>query len=594
MALNKVSMPIAAGSKNEFDLSCDHQTSMNFLLAQPIYYRHVPRGEHFNDVCTGVVRPVGMSTPTFGRLRNNLRAFFVPYRLVYPQYDAGRADVLGYSYSAANIPDTVPRFSAETMHQYFFQSIIISPNPNPVYLYINEVTDATEIANGLYDFSEGTSYYKFNALGRRHLKLLRCLGYDFIPSGPKTFYFDAMALLCYAQLYLDWYANSQYLDSAQIVTLRKVLSYNDPTTPLDLSLSEFSSLLALIFAVVYDTDEYFNAAWDTPVSPTNGQWSMPTVQDVSAPTPSTTSIDVYNNGTPYMKQIAASNTSVGSQYIHDMLQALSNYQRRHALSGAREIDRALADYGFVSDYASLKRAVYIGNRSFDIQIGDVFSTADTSSSGVSNLGEYAGRGFGNGQGAFDYTASEDGMIIVVSTIIPSCGIVQGYDRNNRHLSRFDFYDPNFEIGVQVLEKGEVYVSQNEVFYNGYVEALAERFAYTGRFAEYKRPRSWWTSESRHKSIDAGGDAWNLFRLFDDANFANDITNLTHSLSFTRAVDWDSFNRIFNYIGNDRDKFDCFYHHEVHCQSPMKPLFETYDFKETHKQIKMDINGSKLN
>lgn len=587
MALNKVNIPVASGAKTEMDLSCNHQTSMNFLLAQPVFYRHMPRGEHFTDSTLGVVRPVAMFLPTFGRIRNNIRAFFVPYRLIMPQYDAMRADVIGNNYTDSAIPLQTPRIDNDTIINYFLTVSIA--NVGPLVQNLGSTQPSTP-----YDFTYGGNYYNYTAAGRRRLKLLRALGYEPIYANKSNMLFDILGLLAYAQIYLDWYANAQYLDSNAVLELKRILSYNDPTTPLTLSLSQFSSLVALVFNVVYDTDEYFNAAWDVPVAPTTSQNSLPIVSDVTVTDAAYNSqVIPTSNNTPVMAKTGSNSFTLGSQYIHDMLQALTNYQRRHALSGAREIDRALADFGFVSDYQALKRAVYIGNRSFDIQIGDVFSTADTSNTQVSNLGDFAGRGFGNGQGSFDFTASEDGVIIIVSTIIPSAGIVQGYDRNNRHLTKYDFFDPNFEIGVQVIEKGEVYVSKNDYF-NSDASLLSQKFGYTGRFGEYKRPRDWWTSESRCPSVDAGGEAWNLFRLFSDDSFANNVQNIVHSLDFTRGVDWETFNRIFNYTGSDRDKFDCFYHHEVHVQTPMKPLFETYDFKEDHKRIKMDINGSKVN
>lgn len=592
MALNKVSIPVASGGKTEMDLSCDHQTSMNFLLAQPVYYRHIPRGEHFTNNSLGVIRPVSIAVPTFGRIRNNLRAFFVPYRLIFPQYDSARADVLGYSFDKSDIPVETPRFAIGTMTSYFLNTVIVGVGPLTVDYGTTDPTPTYQ-----YDFILNGHYYAFTAAGRRRMKLLYALGYTFIPDQNKNFFFDCLALLAYAQIYLDWYANAQYLDSYDVINLRKILSYNDPSTPLELTVAQFGSLVSLVFNVVYDSDEYFNAAWDVPFAPTVGQFSVPTgLSDYTDGVNAQSSVVVDAYGTPYMQHdgnTSVNGLGIGSQYIHDMLQALSNYQRRHALSGAREIDRALADYGFVSDYASLKRAVYIGNRSFDVNIGDVFSTANTSDDDVSNLGDFAGRGFGNGQGTFDFTASEDGIIIIVSTIIPSAGIVQGYDRNNRHLTKYDFYDPNFEVGVQVLEKGEVYVSSDSGFITN-ASDYGLKFGYTGRYGEYKRPLSWWSSESRFASADVGGDSWNLFRLFSDDNFDGQVDRVVHSLNFTRAIDWESFNRIFNYTDSDRDKFDCFYHHEVHVQTPMKPLFETYDFKETHKQIKMDINGSKLN
>lgn len=141
------------------------------------------------------------------------------------------------------------------------------------------------------------------------------------------------------------------------------------------------------------------------------------------------------------------------------------------------------------------------------------------------------------------------MLIVVSTIIPSGGFTQGYDRNNRHLTKFDFYNGNTEVGVQVLEEGEVYVSNNSAFSNS-LGSYDDAFGFTGRYGEYKRSISWNSSENTFPTLNNGVDAWNLFRHFDDNSFSNDITNVVHSLDFARGSDWETYNRIFNYILSD--------------------------------------------
>lgn len=584
MALNKTNIPIAIGHQSEMDLPADHNTSMNFLLGQPVYYRHMPRKEKLNMHMIGTLRPKPLALPTYGRIRNNLRAFFCPYRLVMPNYDAMSADVIASNNAYSSLVTDVPYFTMKTLRDYFLNIVVVGVGPL--------VTTTGATANH-HDFRYNSTYYLYTSIGRRCYKLLIALGYKVLWGGSSAFKYSALALMCYGRIYLDWYANSQYLDSAAVLKLEQLFAYNNPTAPLELFQNDLNVLIRLVFAVTYDSDQYFNHAWDNPVAPSNGQWTLPNVGDITADNVvNSPRVVPQANGTPIMVS-GSTQSLLGTQYIHDMLQKLSNYQRRHALSGARQIDRALVDWGFASDYMTLKRSIYIGNHTIDMQIGDVMSHADTSQSpNPSNLGDFAGRGFGQQSGDFEFTSDEDGMLIVISTIIPSCGFTQGYDRNNRHLNKYDFYNANFEVGVQAIEKGEVYVSGDADFVNASEYDFA--FGFSGRYGEYKRSISWNSSENAFPSVNNGVDAWTLFRHFDDNSFSGDLDNVVHSLGFARGEDWETYNRIFNYIGSDYDKFDCFYHFDVHTWSPFKPLFETYDFKETHKQIKMDINGSTLN
>lgn len=586
MGQNSVKVPIAIGGLNELYLPASHHTSMNFLHGKPVYYRHCVKKEHLQVPLTGKVYAESLSKPTFGKVINNLRAFYVPYRLVFPNYDYLRANVIASSYQASGIVNGSPRLDANTI-QYFFETTISIPYGPLVEVLANyDPTDPNESRRHDYSVGTPTVYYRFTPIGRRYYSLLKALGYRMQP-GQKAgvFYYDCLGLLCYARVYLDWYSNSQYLDSNAILSLEQIFKYNDTTQPLTLSYSQFSTLIQLVFVVTYDSDPYFNKSWDTPVSPTLTQQSLPAVFDVTQNNGASVVVDA--SGTPYMHLVG---TNAGTQYIHDILQRLSNYQRRHALSGARLIDRLLVDNGFIPEAIKLDRSVYVGNNSLEVQLSSVMSHADTNLGGVSNLGDRAGAGFGNGQGFVDYTADEDGMFVVVSTIIPSGGFVQGYDRNNRHLNLYDFADSNFEVGVQVLEKGEVYVSGNQAFGTAY----DLRFGFTGRYGEYKRPISWDSSENSFDSVNFGVDAWTLFRLFNDDSFSGDLNNVVHSLNFSTGTDWEQYNRIFNYIGSDRDVFECYYDFDVHVQTPLKPLFETYDFKEAHKLINMDINGTTLN
>ena len=84
--LNKIPAQTALSSKTKLDLSCDHVTTMQFMKMQPVYYRHMLKGEHINFNVLANIRPAPMAVPSYGRIRCNLRGFFVPYRLVFPKW----------------------------------------------------------------------------------------------------------------------------------------------------------------------------------------------------------------------------------------------------------------------------------------------------------------------------------------------------------------------------------------------------------------------------------------------------------------------------------------------------------------------------
>lgn len=582
--LNKVSIPVAAAHHTKLDLSCDHCTTMSFLQMQPVYYRHMLKGEHLNFDCLATTRLAPMPVPTFGRMRLNLRGFAVPYRLAFPQWHSFYDDVIGSNFDSSDLVSSPPFFTAKTLCDLFFTGS-----------YHAFLSTAGSLAD--HDYMVGANYYKLTYLGRRLMKILNSLGYKLIPTGkgagPK---FNALALLAYAKIYVDWYSNAQYLNSADVLWVQRILAYNDPTTPLELDEDDIYYILRLTDYVVYDDNGYFVSAWDNPVAPNNGQF---TSFGFSDPTSANGSVVTLNSmSSPEMLQNAATSTSLGTQYLHDALKRLTDYQKRHALAGARSIDRVLAQYGLAVDYLRTQRAIYVGSQSIDITVGDIYATgAGSNGSDTSSVGDYAGRGGGQGSKSWDYTTDEECIFIVIASIVPSTGFYQGYDRINRHIDKKDFYNPEFDgLGVQAIEKGEVYVSNHEGFLLSTDSYDGGIFGYNGRYGEYKRPLNFVTGDFVFPSVMDGGNAWHLNREFTDNYFTNS-GGIAHSLDFTRGTDQQSYNRIFDYVGDEIenvDKFYCNFHFQVGSYAPCKPLTETYDFEDEAKSVKLDSNGTSLN
>lgn len=509
---------------------------------------------------------------------------FVPYRLVFPQWDKFYNDVIGSNYNNSSLIDSPPIIQFNTLVDLFTNS--------PMSTSIG-VPDGTE------DFVFNQVGYKYSLQGRRFLKILESLGYKVL-FGSTTKYdgYNALALLAFCRVYIDWYANSQYLNSYDVLTLEQIFAFNDPTSHYSLTVNDLLSISTILRHVVYDSEDYYVNAWDNPVSPNSGQFTSFTFAD-----PTSTGgafIQTSANGSPEMITNTNYPQSIGTTYIHEALKKLTDYQKRHALAGARSIDRVLAQYGVITDSLKQMRSIYVGSQLVEVNSGSIFGTADGNNGTTSSsVGDYAGVAYGDGSGGWDFVPDEEGIFLVISSIIPSSAMVQGYDRNNLHVSKTDFFVPEFDsLGVQAISKGEVYVSDRDDFLgtqdvNGYQKV----FGFSGRYAEYKRPKSFVTGDLRLPNFFQGGRSWYLARLFSDYSWSigsqEFIDNVVHSLKFTLGTDGLQYNRVFQYNKDDYDPFFCFFTFNVAVHAPCKPLFETYDFDSETKRVPTE-NGNKLN
>lgn len=637
--LNAVSVPTALEHKTKLDLSFDHVTTMGFMRCQPVLYRRMIRGEHDLIKCESVVRPMPIETPFFGSLVQNIRYFSVKLSTIFPNWYSFVNDNIASNYSDSSLVQGVPLLPNHSLVSLFttskFDSSYYGQEGYVLGLYskyaayysesrtIGGVTYSAgwyttstgiiaydtlsdDIIVSLSDFDPandadyilGSYAYRLGHIGRRFMTVLHSLGYRVIWRDEKVaepFNYNALNLLALARVYIDWYCNSQYLNTYTILAIEKLFKFNDPTSQLSLTALDVFNILNLIMRVVYDTDDYFVNAYDNPSSAVSGQFSGFQVFD-----PTSTGgayVQTNINGTPEMNASTDYPLAIGTTYIHEALKRLTDYQKRHQLS-ARSIDRALAQYGAIPMNLKNERSIYLGHQSTVIKSGAVMSTANgsTDSGQNSTVGDYAGAGFGQSSDSIEYFAEDDCIILGIATIIPQGNMVQGYDRVNRALTRFDFYQPELDFGVKAIEKGEVYVSNVDSFAgddSDNVSLYTHKFGYTGQYGELKRPKSFLTGDFNYPRIMQGASAWHLFRMFDDDSFAGSVVNIEHSIGFTRSDDEGQYYRIFQYTGDDYDPFTCFMHFDFAALAPVKPLFDTYDFESGGKTVEIS-NGNKVN
>lgn len=589
--LNKQRVAIAQNSSSRLDVSCTHVTSGDFMHVSPVYYRHMLPKEHIKGHVQVNCRLAPMVVPTYGRARINVRNFFVPFRIVFPNFNEFLADSIASNYSASSLVSSSPTVSNAVLYEVLTSGYV---GDYPISQNIGVYTDYTDDNRPAFDFvDDGGNMFVLNRIGREMYRRLLSLGYRVNFNKQDRTFYSALPILCLAKVLLDWYTNSNYMDNVEVLEVERLLKFNDPSSNLVLDNSGVISLLHFIEFVCYDGNmDYITNAWDNPTAPNAGLFSPLTARDVTSSSPNDSAIvNTDSNGTPFM-QLA--NNNVGSQYIHDILKSFTDYTKRHQLSGARAADRLLAEYGVNLDSSKVNRSIFISTHSQDIQIGDVTSMANTSNTEVSNLGDFAGRGFSQGGLDFDFVADEFGIFISLLSIIPQAGLYQGFDRNNLHISKLDFFTNELDsLGVQAISKREAFVPMDGRFASG--NDYDGVFGFAPRYAEYKIGRAACVSgDFVLGSRIADGDAWHLFRKLDTSFFEGSPANLVHSLNFTRGLDAPNFNRIFSDTSSSVDKFYLVVATQATSIAPCKSLFDTYVFDDAKKSVLIHSNGVKAN
>ena len=599
----KVSTPVALTHSSKFDLTFTHDTTTNFMDFNVAYACElVPKQEV--DVYHNVfARMTPLLVPTYGDAEIHNRAFFVPFRTIFPAWNDFITDsVHTYSDNISSLVENVPMISNK-----LFSNLFVRYLAAPVGLY----TDGMACDFVVYGDGSPLVYTGFNLTtkGARFMKLINSLGYriDFNALNVED-YFSALPLLAVCKVYYDWYYPSAYVQDEIATVINKWLKYDmgrDGARFEDVfTVDDLLAICNFLDKVCYDSD-YFVSAWDNPNVPNDGAYSdymIPNVEDAGT-------VEVHDSLYGTGPHLISGTGGKISQYALTALKSLTDYMRRHQISGSRTLDRYLSRFGFTLSSEKLQRSVFISDyhNNQPIQFGDVTSTSDTTDIGGAPLGAYAGKGISANDGnSFKFRTDEYGMLIIVSTVVPRSTNVQGINRQVKHLTRLDYFTPEFDnLGYQAIGTKELFVPFNSkdqlktgasnptqgIDYGQLV------FGFTPRYAEYKVARDIVTGDYNLGSKNVDLAPWLMNRDVTAMVKKVGVDKLYHSRNFLIGTDSNQYNRIFNgVIDESVDNF--FVHHifKIDTTFPGKKLFDNYEFTDEDKAetVAIDINGVKAN
>lgn len=596
--LDTIKVKTAVDKRTQINLDCDHITTANFMQFNIAFSREIVPNQSVKIDMSTFARLQPLPVPTYGKARIQNRAFFVPFRTIFPSFndfitDARHSFPDGTSSMIGEVPtisskELTTLFSGVLGNRYGISSStdasvdqynsdyrVVIPNKNPDYYFI-----------------------KLTKRGRHAMKILQSLGYqvpfyDDNTSTAEDLSFSALPLLAVAKVYADWYYPSMYASSVSFSRLDAFFNY-DARSTLRLSYNDLDLIFSFLQNVNYDSD-YFTSAWQHPVTPNTGTYSQVSMEDN---TDYFTSTETHNNisttqstkGTPLIFNLTSTVVSGISQYALDALKSMTDYMKRHQLVGGRALDRYLARFGVKLSDEILKRSSYVGSFDSYIQFGDVMSQASTDDA---VLGDYAGKGIGFANGSFTFQSDKEyGMLIIVSTIIPKVGYYQGIDRNVMHTTRLDFWTPEFDsLGVQGISRAELFVPEKgsvqtslkpKTYYN-------KVFGFSPRYAEYKLAQDRLTGDFRYNSINQGMDSWHTMRNINPTSL-----DLVISEDFVSGSDAEQYSRIFHNQDDEYDKFIVIHNINVSSNTPFTSYWDTYEFESKGDDIATQANGVKMN
>jgi len=450
-----------------------HKTTIDAGYLIPIYLIEVLPGDTMNLSMTAFARLATPLYPVMDNMYINTSFFFVPYRLVWPNFkkmmgeQANPADSISYT-----VPQVVSKASG-------------------------------------YDINSLQDYMGLPTLGQ-------------VTAG-QTVSHSTLPLRAYNLVYNEWYRDEN-LQNSVVVDLD-----DGPDLYTDYSLLRrgkrkdyFTSALPWPQKAASSVALPLGTSAPVLSNATEIQWRGGTgamtafVMPATAGNPPTTVANTTgananwgpagNNATGLYADLSTATAATINQLRQSI--AIQQLLEKDARGGTRYTEIIRQQFGVVSPDARLQRPEYLGGGDSPITVNPIAQTSGTSASGTTTpLGNLAAVGAGLHRSGFHQSFTEHGIIIGLLSIRADLTYQQGIERWWNRSTRYDFYTPVFaNLGEQSVLNKEIYCKGDATAADSAV------FGYQERWAEYRYSPNMITGLFR--STAAGTiDPWHLAQKF---------------------------------------------------------------------------------
>lgn len=470
----KLAKPSPHRARNDFDLSHRHVMSMNFGEIIPVTTIETVPGDFIEMSAADLIRAIPLVTSPFLRAKQHLDVWFVPYHDLW----------------------------------HNFENFMIKKS-QPVSSALRDWTYLPWV--NLYDLWDTTQASTDKDIVGRDLKdgaarLLNYLGYGYAKLGTQgtqvsvnPFRLAAYQYIWYNEYRQQYYddgmnasngnvPNASYMfnfDSKQCNTLA-----NAQITTLN---PEVINMMCQLRYRTWKKDLYTGLMPSTQfgnVSTVSGTLTdLVRLQSSNNASGSLSSnsqgyfihTDGGGNASNQWKLTSGNYTEITTDV--DILalrksEAIQIWRENSLRAGNRVKDNMLAHYGVDSDFRD-HRPTYLGSVDSPLNIGDVMTTANSTTGVNDTVGDVAGKGLSSlDEKVFKFNAKDFGVIMVMASILPEAEYnAEGVSRMNQLLEAEDFFVPEYEnLGLEAVS------SQN---FKNTATTAAKVIGYAPRYFGYK-------------------------------------------------------------------------------------------------------------
>ena len=567
----------AVKTRNRFDLSRTHLTTMDFGEIVPLFVEETVPGDKFTVTADYFARLAPLVKPTYGKFSFRTVSAFVPYHQIAVDAEAWLA---GKTTMEGQTPHH-RYFTIGALHQFLVS-------------YCITTTGATA-SNADYTYLDGSGNVVnaiFTDTGKYWVKILVALGYS-LPSnvntqtgstwntGVASMKLSAYPLLAFFKLYNDYMSQSQRFNSSALsdvlYRIKNGLAYTGiwSSSTGEISPGGMNALFSNIF-LNYDND-YFTSAWQNPNCAIN---SIESISTFNVPGSNPSNSNAGKGGTSTYDSYLETNGSGSTQYVKyigqralDFLKSFDDWVRRNNYSGSRAVQQIYSRFGIKPDDFRAHYAHVISTDNIPVQVGDVTATAgftDAQGTDVA-LGDYSGKGIMNGAKSISYSCDDFGVLFIFGyfTVVPM--MAYGFDRRVLRNTPLDYYNPEFDgLGAEAISYAEIYTNPLAAGDSADSSSDDSVFGFTERYNSYRYGRDVISGEFRNYHPGGDMNVWHTGRNLNALRKGGTMIAQSSAMN-TLPQSNSEYNRIFSYTAGDIDHFYMTARFKVDAVRPMLNL-----------------------